>query len=177
MIWSYEDNTKKVYEQCHIFLRRHLSKWHKMSHTHTYLFQRRRIYKGKKHSAWVAHLDEQKKKTKHVSDSSVRKGIKKLLKNQKYTCQELLSVIRDKSWKRKNNNIHYQRKNLPHTKLQKKTLLSTIPLTLASLLQPNIMMEGHDIEDFVSLLIATNANMSFITSHFDPNSRQYEETY
>jgi hypothetical protein len=46
-------------------------------------------------------LDKQKKKTKHVSDSIIRNGIKKRLENQKYTRQELLSVIREKSWIKK----------------------------------------------------------------------------
>jgi hypothetical protein len=39
-------------------------------------------------------------------------------------------------------------KNLPYTKLQKKTHHSPILTILTSLLQPNTMMEGHDIEDF-----------------------------
>jgi hypothetical protein len=58
-----------------------------------------------------------------------------------------------------------------------KTLLSPrVPSTLTSLLQPNILMEGNDIEDFWSLLISANPNMSFMAIHPSPYIRQYGET-
>jgi hypothetical protein len=38
-------------------------------------------------------------------------------------------------------------------------------------------MEGHDIEDFLSLLVGTNPNMSFMASHVGQNIEQYGETY
>jgi hypothetical protein len=49
---------------------------------------------------------------------------------------------------REKYNIHYQRKKSPMYKTTEKNLLYPNPSTLASLLQPNILMEGDDIEDF-----------------------------
>jgi hypothetical protein len=68
------------------------------------------------------------------------------------------------------------KKSSPIHKTAEKTLLSPIPSTLTSLLQPNKLMEGNDIEDFLSLLISTNPNMSFMATHLGPHLRQYGET-
>jgi hypothetical protein len=46
-----------------------------------------------------------------------------------------------------------------------------------SLLQPNIIMEGCDIEDFLSLLVGTHPNMSFMASHYGSTIREYREIY
>jgi hypothetical protein len=131
--------------------------------------------KVKKYAVWASHLDRQKKKTNNVSYSNVRNG-KKWLENRKYTRQDLLSVIRDKSW-RGGGNVHYQRKKSPIHKTAEKKLLSPIPSTLTSLLQPNILMEGNDIDNFLSLLFSTNPNMYLMATHFGPHIRQYGETY
>ena len=45
----------------------------------------------KKRSAWVAHLDEQKKKTKQVSTSKEKTNIKNWLKNKLYTTRIVVS--------------------------------------------------------------------------------------
>jgi hypothetical protein len=143
---------------------------------HTY-FNKEEYNKFKKHAVWISHLDKYKKKTKHVSDSSVRNGIKKWLGNRKYTCQELLSIIRDKSWREKYIDTTIPNKKSPTYKTTEKNLLSPIPPTLTSLLQPNILMEGNCVEDFLSLLISANPNMSFMATHFGPHIGQYGETY
>ena len=54
--------------------------------THSYSSKEEYI-KVKKHSAWVAYLDKQKKKTKHISDSSFKNEIKNWLEHRKYTRQ------------------------------------------------------------------------------------------
>jgi hypothetical protein len=75
------------------------------------------------------------------------------------------------------NNMHYQRRNYPIYKTTGKTILSPIISTLISDLQTNILMEGNGIEDFLSLLISANPNMSFMATNFGPHIRLYGETY
>jgi hypothetical protein len=75
----------------------------------------------KKRAVCVSHLDKQKKKTNLVSDSNIRNGIKEWLENLKYTHQNALSVIINKSWmkrkqytlpKKKTSHIQNYRKKL-----------------------------------------------------------------
>jgi hypothetical protein len=68
-------------------------------------------------------------------------------------------------------------KKSPIYKTAEKKLLSPISSTLTSLLQPNILMEGNDIDNFLSLLFLANSNMSLMATHFGPHIRKYGETY
>jgi hypothetical protein len=99
-------------------------------------------------------LDKQKKKIKHISESSVRNEIKKWLGNRKYIRQKLLSVIRDRSWRQKEQYALPKKKSFHTQNYRKKTLISTIPSNITSLLQPNILIEGHKIGDFLSSSIS-----------------------
>jgi hypothetical protein len=67
-----------------------------------------------------------------------------MAKIRKCTRQELLSVIGDKSWRDKNKN-KTKGKKISHVQNYRKNLLSPIPSTLTSLLQPSILLEGNDI--------------------------------
>jgi hypothetical protein len=51
--------------------------------THVYSNNKEEYIKVKKRSAGVAYLDKQKKKTKRVSDTNVRNGIKKKAQKSK----------------------------------------------------------------------------------------------
>jgi hypothetical protein len=79
-------------------------------------------------------LDRQKGRKKHITDSSSKKEIQKWLKSRKYMRKELLSGIRDASWRKKININNEIQKNIPYTKLQKNTLLFKIPSIIISLL-------------------------------------------
>jgi hypothetical protein len=48
-------------------------------------------------------------------------------------------------------------------------LLSPIPKTLATLLHPGELMTGTHIEDFMSQLVSSSTNMSFIATYFGPS--------
>jgi hypothetical protein len=85
--------------------------------THAYS-KKEEYIKVKKCAVWASHLDKQKKK-KHVSDSSVRNGIKKWLKNRKKHVKNYSQLL-ETSLGEKIIIYTTKEKNLPYTKLQKK---------------------------------------------------------
>jgi hypothetical protein len=94
------------------------------------------------------------------------------------TCDKNYCQLSETNLGGKQHNIHYQRQNIFHTQTYRiNILLSTIQSSITSLLQPNMLMEGHTIEDCLSLLVRTNPNMSFVASYFGLNIRLYGETY
>jgi hypothetical protein len=52
------------------------------------------------------------------------------------------------------------------TRKQKDTLLSPIPRNLKELLNTNELMTGAQIEEFMSHLVSSNTNMSFMGTEF-----------
>jgi hypothetical protein len=57
---------------------------------------------------------------------------------------------------------------IPLTRKQKGTLLSPIPRTLTAILSTNELMAGAQLEQFLSHLVSSNTNMSFVRTYFGP---------
>jgi hypothetical protein len=98
-------------------------------------------------TAWVSCLDRQQEQTSTVDDESEKMEIQQWMENEKYTRDQLLSIVRSQSW-RQNKSFKLPKKTtIAFTQKQKNTLLSPIQSSLTSLLHPGFSMRGYQIED------------------------------
>jgi hypothetical protein len=90
------------------------------------------------------------------------------MENEKYTRDQLLSVVRSQSWRQNKSFKLPPKTTTAYIQKQKNTLLSSIQSSLTSLLHPGISMRGYQIEDYLELVIEGKDNMSYIQTHIPP---------
>ena len=86
-------------------------------------------------------------------------------------------MLRDDKWRVKRQYMVPDIKPLPLTRKQKDTLLSPIPRNITTLLTQNVLMSGDLIEEFLSLLVASNPNTSFMGTDFGPRLQDQGQLY
>jgi hypothetical protein len=86
----------------------------------------------KERTAWVSYLDRQQEQTSTVDDESGKMEIQQWMENEKYTRDQLLSVVHSQSW-RQNKSFKLPKKTITYTQKQKNTLLSPVQSSLTSL--------------------------------------------
>jgi hypothetical protein len=96
-------------------------------------------------TAWVSYLDRQQEQTSTVDDESEKMEIQQWMENEKYTRDQLLSVVRSQSWRQNKSFKLPKTTTIAYTQKQKNTLLSPIQSSLSSLLHPGISMRGYQI--------------------------------
>jgi hypothetical protein len=103
--------------------------------------------------------------------------VQKWMENKKYSREDLLAVVRNNtSRQRKQYTVPETSKPLL-TRKQKDTLLSPIPRNLTALLSTNELMTGVQIEEFISHLVPSNTNMSFMGTEFGPGLLHHGQLY
>ena len=124
--------------------------------------------KVQQRTAWVSYLDRQQKQTSTADEESEKRKIQQWMENEKYSRDQLLSVVRNQSW-RQNKAIELpKKKTLAYTQTQKNTMISPIQSSFTSLLHPGINMRGYQIEYYLKLFTEGNDNMSYIQTHIPP---------
>jgi hypothetical protein len=94
-------------------------------------------------TAWASYLDRQQEQTSTVDDESGKMEIQQWMENEKYTRDQLLSVVRSQYWRQNKSFKLPQKTTIAYTQKQKNTLLSPIQSSLTSLLHPIISMRGY----------------------------------
>jgi hypothetical protein len=118
---------------------------------------------------WVAYLDSWQGQTTIMTDPDDKGMVMEWLENKRYSREELLAVVRNKKWRQQKQCTVPETSKLPLTRKQKDTLLSPIPRTLTTLLRPGELLVGTQIEYFLSHLVSSNINMSFMATYFGPS--------
>jgi hypothetical protein len=77
-------------------------------------------------------------------------------------------VLRNTKWRKRKQYTFPETSKPPLTRKQKDKLLYPIPRNLTAPLSTNALMEGAHIEEFVSHLVSSNKNMTFIGINFGP---------
>jgi hypothetical protein len=124
------------------------------------------------------HIWINRRKKQNTFQTPVSETEYKFARKSKIHMSRIIFSYQEQVLETKNICTLPKKKSLIH-KTTKKDFSSPIPSTLTSLLQPNKWKEGRKegncIEDFLSFLVTTNPNMSFMATYFGPNIRQYGE--
>jgi hypothetical protein len=142
---------------------------------HTRPFQQRRIYKGQNACSLGLSFGYTEEENKACFRLQCQEWNTKMARKSKVHVSRINLSYQGGSWRRIYIYIYYPKKK-QFTKLKKKSPFSD-SINYHILLQPNILMEGLEIEDFMSLLVAKKTYMSFMATHVGPNIRKYGETY
>jgi hypothetical protein len=90
--------------------------------------------------------------------------VQEWLENKRYSRGELLTAVRNNKWRQRKQYAVPETSKLALTRNHKDTLLYPIPRTLTELLSPGEVMAGTQIEEFLSHLVSSNTNMSFMAT-------------
>jgi hypothetical protein len=113
---------------------------------------------------WVSYLDRQQEQTSTVDDESKKMEIQKWMENEKYTRDQLLSVVCSQYWRQNKNHSNCPIKQQLPIHKNIRTLCY-----LPSLLHPGIGTRGYQIEDYLELVIEGKDNIiSYIQTHIPP---------
>jgi hypothetical protein len=133
--------------------------------------------KVKHQTAWVAYLDARQEQTSIMIDLSEREMVQEWMENKKYSRKEILAVVRNNKWRKIKQFTVAETSKHPLTRRQKDTLLSPIPRNLTTLLTTNELMAGAQVEEFLSHLVSSNTNMSFMGTDFGPGLLHQGQVY
>jgi hypothetical protein len=97
-----------------------------------------------------------------MTDQGGREIVQEWMENNKYSRENLLAVVRNNKWRQRKQYTVPETSKPPLTRKQKDTLLSLIPRNITALLSTNELMAGIQIEEFMSHLVFSNTNMSFM---------------
>jgi hypothetical protein len=122
----------------------------------------------KQRTAWVAYLDAWQEQASIKKDLSEREMVQEWMENKKYSREEILAAVRNNKWRNIKQYTVAETPKPPLTRRKKGTILSPIPRNLTALLITNELMAGAQIEEFLSHLVSSNTNMSFMGTDFGP---------
>jgi hypothetical protein len=103
----------------------------------------------------LRNLDARQEQISIIKDLSEREMVQEWTENKRYSRGEILAVV-----------TVAETSKPTLTRSQIDTLLSPIPRNLTALLTTNELMAGAQIEEFLSHLVSSNTNMSFMGTDF-----------
>jgi hypothetical protein len=104
-----------------------------------------------------------------MTDLSEREMLQEWMEDKRYSREDLLAVMRNNKWIQRKQYTVPETSKQPLTRKQKDTLLSPIPRNLMVLLNTSELMAGAQIEEFLSHLVSSNINISFMGTYCGPS--------
>jgi hypothetical protein len=135
----------------------------RFTHSHSTGYE---YVKVKQQTTWVAYVDARQGQTSIMKDLGDREIVQEWTENKKYSRKELLTVVGNNKWRQRKQHTVPKTSKLMLTRKQKDTLLYLIPRTL--LLSTDELMAGAQIEEFLSHLLSSNRNMTFVGTDSGP---------
>jgi hypothetical protein len=124
--------------------------------------------KVKQRTSWVAYLDARQEQPSIMTYLTEREMVQEWMENKKYSRDEILAVVRINRWRKIKQYTVAETSKSPLTRRHNNTLLSPIPRNLTTLLTTNEFMADAQVEEFLSHMVSSNANMSFTGTYFGP---------
>jgi hypothetical protein len=98
-------------------------------------------------------------------------------RTKNYSREDILAVVRNNKWIKMKQYTVAETSKPPLTRRQKNTILSPITRCLTAFLTTNELIAGAQIEEFLSHLVSSNANISFMGIDFGPGILHQGQLY